>query len=353
MNEAVVGAGGDLCADKPAADEPDRAPVAGIAEHERTHCANCDTGLVGHWCHGCGQKAQVHRTLHDYAHDALHGILHLDGKLFHTLPMLLLRPGLLTHDYAHGRRARHLSPLALFLFAVFLMFALVRVEPTATGGEVTTGIKTEAGRELAEATRDLKAAEARAAADPSAANARRLEETRDAVAFARTAAGQPTADDKARIERFQTGILTKSGFSARIMPLIGKLRANPELFFFKVQSKAYKFAWALIPLSLPFMWLLFPRRRDLSFYDHAVFVTYSLAFAMLLVATGSLLGWLGAGAVAPWLVLAIPLHMYAQLKGAYRLSRAGGLARTVLLLLFAILVLSTFALGLTLAGLVG
>jgi hypothetical protein len=33
-------------------------------------------------------------------------------------------------------------------------------------------------------------------------------------------------------------------------------------FWYKLQSSAYKFAWALIPLSLPFMWLIFAGRRN-------------------------------------------------------------------------------------------
>ncbi len=43
-------------------------------------------------------------------------------------------------------------------------------------------------------------------------------------------------------------------------------------------------SWLLIPLSLPFMWLLFPFSRRFRLYDHVVFVTYSLGFMTLLVA---------------------------------------------------------------------
>ena len=39
--------------------------------------------------------------------------------------MLVFHPGELTRRYIHGERARFVSPLALFLFSVFLMFATI------------------------------------------------------------------------------------------------------------------------------------------------------------------------------------------------------------------------------------
>ncbi len=53
-----------------------------------------------------------------YGHDILHGVFHFEGTIWRTLPMLAFRPGELT-------RARFVSPIALFLFSVFLMFTVV------------------------------------------------------------------------------------------------------------------------------------------------------------------------------------------------------------------------------------
>jgi len=36
-------------------------------------------------------------------HDLLHGALHFEGKMWRTLPMLVLRPGKLTRRYIEGR----------------------------------------------------------------------------------------------------------------------------------------------------------------------------------------------------------------------------------------------------------
>ena len=54
----------------------------------------------------------------------------------------------------------------------------------------------------------------------------------------------------------------------------------------------------LIPLSVPFLWLLFPFSRRFRLYDHTVFVTYSLSFMTLLVVTAVLIGLPGCLRIA-------------------------------------------------------
>ena len=64
--------------------------------------------------------------------------------------------------------------------------------------------------------------------------------------------------------------------------LLEKWKKNPGLMLYKLQANGYKFSWLLIPLSIPFVWLLFPFSRRFGLYDHTVFVTYSLCFMTLL-----------------------------------------------------------------------
>jgi hypothetical protein len=111
---------------------------------------------------------------------------------------------------------------------------------------------------------------------------------------------------------------------------------------YKLQSNGYKFSWLLIPLSIPFVWLLFAWRRKFKAYDHAVFVTYSLAFMSLLFIAVSIIGTIpgGGGWAALLLMIAAPLHLYKQLKNAYGLTRFSALWRFCVLL-FCILVVQT------------
>lgn len=94
---------------------------------EEKSCLNCGTALVGSYCHACGQHAHVYRTLGAFAQDFLTGALNFEGKIFKTLPLLVWRPGDLTRRYVEGQRVRFVSPLALFLFCVFLLFATFQV----------------------------------------------------------------------------------------------------------------------------------------------------------------------------------------------------------------------------------
>ena len=86
----------------------------------------------------------------------------------------------------------------------------------------------------------------------------------------------------------------------------------------KVQDAASKYSWLLIPLSVPFMWLLFPFRRRFNTYDHTVFVTYSLSFMMMLVIVGGLLVAVGLSTLASLLFFVPPFHMYRHLKQSLR-----------------------------------
>ncbi len=128
---------------------------------------------------------------------------------------------------------------------------------------------------------------------------------------------------------------------------------NPDLLAYKLKSIGYKYSWALIPLSLPFLWLLFFWRRDIYLYDHTVFIAHSISFMMLLGVAASLLGTLGLSnwILIPALTVLPPLHLYRHLRDAYGLSRWGARLRLVLLCVFILMVLLLFATLLFLLGL--
>ena len=88
-------------------------------------CADCGTVRVGGFCHHCGQSGHVHRNLTALGHDIAHGVFHFEGRIWKTLPLLFVHPGDLTRRYVHGQRTRFVSPMALFLFSVFMLFATV------------------------------------------------------------------------------------------------------------------------------------------------------------------------------------------------------------------------------------
>lgn len=338
-------------------------------------CLNCGTVLAGSHCHHCGQKADVHRSFGAIGHDLVHAIFHFEGKIWNTLPMLAWRPGDLTRRYIHGERARFISPLALFLFAVFLTYAVLAM--VGAGG----GIAEEISRAAAEQTRnnaltsafetEMDRIDARLAETGLAdAERQRLTERRDTLTKAASyLAMVPTMSDKERdqgppvlddpTQQVMSGaeFLSRTKVNTGVPALdksIAKGIANPGLLIYKLQANAYKFAWALIPLSLPLMWLLFPFSRRFHTYDHFVFVTYSISFVLLLFVAVRLLNLTVLGEVATaFALIYVPFHMYRQLRGAYRSSRFGAFVRMNLLLYFSLFAVITFLfllLGMGFAG---
>ena len=110
----------------------------------------------------------------------------------------------------------------------------------------------------------------------------------------------------------------------------------------RVQDAASKYSWMLIPISVPFMWLLFPLRRKYNTYDHTVFVTYSLSFMMMLVVAGGLLVAAGLSGWAGLLFFVPPFHMYRHLKQTYELGRFSAIVRTMALMTFAFIAAALF-----------
>jgi hypothetical protein len=325
----------------------------GAAQRDR-RCLNCGTSLIGAHCHRCGQKTGVHRSFGAIGHDLVHAIFHFEGKIWNTLPLLAWRPGDLTRRYIHGERARFISPLALFLFAVFLTYAVLSL----VGIEAQAGVEDRA--EVSEVRHRMQgeqaAIDAKLAAPTLADRERKaLEEERESLRASETllnmvdqesAVGNPT-DSKAMVTNLRTGV-------AFIDHGIEKANANPRLVLYKLQANAYKFAWALIPLSLPFMWMLFPFSRRFHSYDHFVFVTYSISFMLLLFVMVRLLNLTAVGGLATFVaVFYVPFHMYRQLRGAYRSSRPAALVRTTLLLFFSLFSVLAFMLLLLALGAMG
>ena len=364
------------------------AALAGVVEprtgrddghtHE-TNCLNCGTELVGGYCHACGQHSHVHRTLTAFWHDLAHGVLHLDGKIWRTLPMLAWRPGELTRRYAHGERAKFVSPMALFLFSVFLMFAVFTIVggPVLNGTQVN-GVETNRARAESELAKELRQSQAElkahgdersrlvTARQPTADVDDRIREKENEVAIEeRLFRGFiPERDAVATINATRSsdgGLVISSGaksvddwFNAAYK----KAKENPKLLLYKLQANAYKFSWLLIPISIPLVWLLFLHRRryrQFTAYNHTVFVTYSIAFMSLAAIALSLLGLLGLpGGITLLAVLIVPpVHIYRQLKEAYGLSRASALWRTAALMILSLIAIALFAAILLFLGVFG
>ena len=346
-------------------------PTGKAGEHDHGVCSDCGAQTSGNFCANCGQPTHVHRTLLHLVEELLHGVMHFDARIWRTLPLLWLNPGRLTREWVAGRRTRYVSPLAMFLFTLFVMFFALSFMPQYESRVVVADDIAEDRAALAEAEQALAQVRAELAQQPSSVGLAATVEAERLVAQRREslakleqqvsqgradglkpgswqaslkdmAAGDETHDGTGQLKA--TGQDAKSeghGFGATVM----KKLQNPDLAVYKLQQTMYKFAFLLVPLSIPFVALLFLWKRGFTLYDHGVFVLYSLTFmAMLLMAmvlAGTFLGAVGQVAVFAGM-LAIPSHVFAQLKGAYGLGVFSALWRTVFLLVFCNIVIGLF-----------
>ena len=378
-------AAGALATATLAASELEGVP-GGATGHAAGACLNCGTPLDGPFCRACGQRAHPHRSLLHLAEELLHGVLHFDTKVWRTLPLLALRPGVLTRRYIDGQRTRHVSPLALFLFTVFLMFFVFSLSGAGpvTPASLNTELRAEARAEFRQAIQDartdvlrheqaLQQAEQEAQARSTASGPDRAAAARQALAAAQrrlqaaeaaraafeasaapagtaaSGAAQTSWRDVARLVHAEVDTDIPA-----VNDVIRRALANPELALYKLKNTAYKYSFALVPLSLPFLWLLLCWRRDITAYDHAVFSLYSLSFMSLFIVALALMSQQSWGQqVAPLLLVTVPpAHLYLQVRDTYRLgSTAATVACTLALLFIISMVLSLFVLVVLTIGL--
>lgn len=335
--------------------------ISGPEGHGGEHhavCADCGTPTLGRFCHNCGNPAHVHRTLLHLGEELLHGVMHFDSRAWRTLPMLLARPGTLTRGWIEGRRARYVSPLAIFLFTMFVMFMALSYAPTSKPGEAADARLTAAA-DLAlkrTAVADLETALASASPEDRPEVERelagaRVEVERLAKEARDLSAGHAFAakDWKIRVaEEARSGKLAIDLGDKALNEKIRHKLENPELALYKLQQTFYKFSFLLVPISIPFVALLFVGRRGVTLYDHGVFVLYSLTFVSLLImalAVATRVGGPVGNAMVQALPWVIPAHMFFQIKGTYGLKPWPALWRTGVLLVFCVLAMIAFVLA--------
>ena len=382
-----VEAAGDLVTASLVAKEVEGHAGGADAHAHAGPCANCGTPVKGNFCGNCGQKGHLHKSVLHLGEELIHGLLHFDTKGWRTLPLLIARPGELTRRYIDGQRTRFVSPLALFLFMMFFMFFIFSLTMGTSSGPSTVPRKDKASFEqnmnekiaaqketIAEAEMDLKEAEPGTSEATKAQRRldgarRKLDGLNNALAAGKIAMdGNSTFTESGKpAEPKETGVVQEvlRDIDIEVTPDKGKVGdkdasysdiawinkavkhavENPELAKYKLKNAAYKYSFLLVPISMPFLWMMFFWRRGITMYDHAVFSLYSLSFMSLLFTAVATLGYFNFGGWAASLFAFVPpVHMFLQLRGAYRLSRYGAFWRTCVLLMMTFFVLLMYAL---------
>jgi len=301
-------------------------------------CLNCGANLHGRYCSDCGQSSDDHkRPILHLLWEGMEGLVHLDGRLIRTLPLLFFRPGQLARDHMDGRRMRHVPPFRLFLVSLFLfMLSMeVAVHGMPHGHGMTITVHEGNVTRVVEATPGQMADILSGEKTP--------EQVANGVGVARPGADGET--QAAPNEHFWSD--PRSWIRGRLQRAL----ASPEYFELLVFTWAHRLAILFLPIFAVELMLLYSRHRQFYAYDHLMVSMQFLAFVFLV--TG--LAWLAPGPLrgaaifgaAVW----VPFNLHGLLRGAYGSGFAGALTRTIGLwlgtqIVFIVLVVVLLAFGL-------
>lgn len=106
-----------------------------IYNPELHSCKSCGQVFTGTYCNSCGEKLMEpkDRSMRTFLKSILLFLNFADNKFLKTLLLPLKSPGLLSKEYADGRRVRYLRPLQLFflLNLVYFLFPVLQLFNTS------------------------------------------------------------------------------------------------------------------------------------------------------------------------------------------------------------------------------
>lgn len=269
-----------------------------------TACPNCGTALAGPWCYACGQKGEdYHRSIWRLAAEAFEGFTELDGRLWRTLPRLILNPGQLTRDYLDGHRATQVPPFRMFLIVLLMVFFAGQLN--FQGNHVNFRLAT-------------------------------------ASELAKTPAQQ------AELKKVGEQLSTTPNGRWLVSHAEAALK-NPQAFMAAMERWSHEFAILLLPIAALALSVLFLFKRGVYVFDHLIFSMHSLSFQGLLL-TAVFLGGLAVD-WASWFLWIAPVHLFIHMRGTYRISSLGALIRMFLLFVASATAFVFLMLGLVFVGL--
>jgi hypothetical protein len=290
-----------------------------LHHHAASDCPNCGAAVSGNFCHQCGQETVLHPpSTREFLHEFIGHYVALEGKLWKTMKLLLLKPGQLSLEYMQGRRVRYIQPLRVYLTFSLIFFALFKFmgEDHHIGG-----VKIDSVPVLTVDPGDKKPAASAhppvpvsgsAAAKPEASSGARPDEDESDDPHAKTATLQKDEEED------------KSGFESFIDSLVSSTSddngAKAKKAFFGYAPYA---VFAMMPLFALFLKILYLGSGK-RYGEHLLFALHTNAFAFLMLTliilqkplripyVGNLLGL--------WLVFYLPTAMRRVYGGSRKLT---------------------------------
>lgn len=322
--------------------------------HEKI-CLNCNANLIGRFCQNCGQEnIEPHETVFSLVHHFFADITHFDGKFFSTLKYLITRPGFLSKEYISGRRARYLHPIRMYVFtsALFFLvfFSIINLEKNNKSNKITEVMSItqqriwEESKEQLLKNRKLNASDSAEVEAAYNAILRVQKIVKDSTKAKQKKHGLEIEDDdgwgifsdryfpsRAAYDSTQASLPAgeRDGWMARQMAYrnihIHEKFPDKREFWLAVINKFIHTLPYMLFVSLPlyalFLKLLYIRRKNFLYVDHAMFLIhlYIFTFIFILVVIG--LNELSDLPFMEWMEMVIGLLFLAGFYYTYKAMR--------------------------------
>ena len=331
-------------------------------ERKDKDCLNCGATVQGRYCHICGQENIVtHQNIWGLTRHFVYDIFHFDGKFFDTLVNMFAHPGSVAREYVGGKRMKYLDPIRMYLFTsavfFFYFFTFQKREPVVLSNKMPL-TKAERLREIKDLQKDL------AGNTSDSADLRKIALLADTAGHPVVTTSDLFALDSSTftvigigkeyktVERYDSVQKSlppkrrdgwiKRKFVRRGLEVNTKYRGD-ENGAMKAFSEGFLHRLPyLLFFSLPFfalfLKLLYVRRKQFFYSDHAVFTLYHyiLSFIVLLLVAFlyDLQEWLH-WEIEGWIVLAFFLvwwfYLYKSMRHFYGQARGKTLTKFLLL----------------------
>ena len=286
-----------------------------LHHHAASDCPNCGAAVSGNFCHQCGQETVLHPpSTREFLHEFIGHYVALEGKLWKTMKLLLLKPGQLSLEYMQGRRVRYIQPLRVYLTFSLIFFALFKFmgEDHHIGDVKLEGVPViQVDPEDKQHAASVPAPKA-GAAKPEASASAKPDENEGDDPQAKTATLQKDDEDD------------QSGFESFIESIVSSARDDDGA---KAKKAFYSYApyavFAMMPLFALFLKILYLGSGK-RYGEHLLFALHTNAFAFLMLTliilqkplripyVGNLLGL--------WLIFYLPTAMRRVYGGSRKLT---------------------------------
>lgn len=274
------------------------------------NCRNCGAYAPQAYCPACGQETALHPpTLGEFLHEFIGHYVALEGALWRTLHLLLLRPGRLTLEYLAGRRRAYVLPLRVYLTASFVFFLVFKLTPT----DLERGPSVQIERAGA------------AASTPAAIPA-----SSPAALSASSPAPSPTASRPVidMVDCGDAGEPVCDAMESFLKRVGQRFEEDPRGTMVKLRSSMLSTApyavFLLLPVFAGFLSLVY-RRRHCTYGEHFVFSLHLHAFWFTALTAAVLV----PASIEDVVLLTVPLYGVLAMRRVYRGGWGPTLARAI------------------------